>query len=290
MVSSFERDSRVYRILSEEKANLDQKLIELNTHADALSEYFNCFNDLVCCGTWFHIGGAIRGLDYDGILYDDSFMMCRPAYEYEIEKQKLYSNLVKEINVFLFIYSGLENLISFCDFPRHPLYNGKISSATFAIKQKFNSISPMLKYYDATVCLCERMFQESIDPQYKIANELTPVVDIFGLGLKLVYKVRNKIMHGDFFFPEPYDYGGTIPFHPAIINLCSRLALMSVQMLLIVYKDNNFDKELEIYNSSILRYDEETHTHYVNERNYLRGLHVKQIDFKEFQYELKFKD
>lgn len=276
---------RIYQVYLDELAEIDNELNNLSLHAKCLSEYLNCFDNYTNCATWFHIASSINELDYDGIVYDDSFYMCRPAYEYQKEKQILYKEFVREINIFLYIYSGLECLISICNFPQNPQFKGKIYATTFAMKEHFDNISPMLKCYDRIVRLCEKMYISSFDNNYSISKEFNSAVDIWGVGLKMVYRIRNQIMHGDFFFPEPIDYGSEIPFHAKIVYLCSRLTLVNIQMILLINRKDNFLDPLELYRSSILKDDE---GYYVNEKNYLKGMHVKQIDFNEDQYKLKF--
>lgn len=234
---------------------------------------------------WFHVANGIKDLSYDGINYDAAFEMCRPAYEYEIGRQELYQRLVKEITLFSYLYSGLEGIISSLQLNRCPKQAGKVNSATYFLKTSFAKWHLPIKGYENAVILCERMYKHSLDEGYRISSELGDCVSIHGLGLRLLYKVRNKLMHGDFFFPEPLDHSFRLPFQPEIINLCSRLVLMSVQMLFLACRSGDYLQQMEIYNSSILESNEEGEW-LTNEKNYLLTFHLKTPNFNSEQLTL----
>lgn len=280
---------KTYAYMISEKRAFEGTLIDLGLHAKGLSEY------MVAIGIegwdnlaqWFHIADGIKDLSYDGILYDDSFAMCRPAYEYEFDRQELYERLVKEITLFSYLYSGLEGIISDFRLDRCPKQNGKINSATHYLKRHFPAWHLPLKGYDKAVSLCEKMYQLAFQEPYKLAAELGDCVRLQGLGLKLLYKVRNKLMHGDFFFPEPLEYSDRFPFQPEIINLCSRLALLSVQMLFLAGRSGDYVKSMEIYNSSILGRNSDGEW-LTNEKNYLLTLHLATPNFHSEQLAFDF--
>lgn len=281
--------TKTYYNFLRQKEETESHLIDLGLHAKGLSEYMtsvqvNGWNNL---SQWLHIANGIKGLDYDGINYDDSFFMCRPAYEYEAERQKLYHRLVKEISVFSYVYSGLEGIISNLKLPECSSQKGKINSAAFFLKNSFNKWSLPIPNYDKVVSLCEKMFQTSIDKDYRLSKELNNCVSIHGLGLRVLYKVRNRIMHGDFFFPEPLDHSFTLPLQPEIINLCSRLVLMSIQMLFLAYRQGSYLDELGIYNSSILEKSLEDEW-LVCEKSYLKSFHLKRPDYVHEQLEIEY--
>jgi hypothetical protein len=281
--------TKTYYDILKQKEDFEANLIDMGLHAKGLAEYMisieiEGWNNL---SQWFHIANGIKELDYNGINYDDSYFMCRPAYEYETERQKLYHRLVKEITLFSYLYSGLEGIISKLQPVRCPNQIGKINSAAYYLKSSFPKWSLPIPCYDKTVRLCEKMFQFSFDKNYKLSMELGDCVSIHGLGLKMLYKVRNKIMHGDFFFPEPLGHSFTPPFQPEIINLCSRLILMNVQMLFLACRRGDYINEIEIYNSSILKKTEENEW-LISEKSYLIAFHLKCPDFNSEQLELEF--
>lgn len=280
--------TEIYKELVRRKRDIEGNLIDFGLHAKGISEYMISIGvgEWENLSQWFHIANSIKELNYDGITYDDSFFWCSPAYEYEIEKQELYQRLVKEITLFSYLYSGLEGVLTSLELPKCPHQRGKINSATYYLKKEFPTWSLPIAYYDKVVRLCEILFQQSFDKNYKLSSELGACVSIHGLGLKLLYKIRNKIMHGDFFFPEPLDHSFILPFQPEIINLCSRLVLMTVQMLFLAYRKGDYIEELQIYNSSIIYFEDKEW--FPSERHYLLALHRKLPDFHSEQLELCF--
>lgn len=277
----------IYTEIIRQKEELELVLIDLGVHSKGLSEYMIALenHNFQNLSQWLHITHGIKNLNYDGIVYDAGFFMCEPAYNYEIEKQELYQKLVKEITLFSYIYSGLEGIISELSLNKCPSKNGKINSAAYYLKNSFSEWHIPVIYYDRVLKLCEKMYNITFDTNYKVYNELCNCVSIHGLGLKILYKVRNKIMHGDFFFPEPFDHSWVLPFQPEIINLCSRLALMNIQMLFLAYRKGDYLDKLEIYNSSIFDNVEENEWT-VNEKCYLSNFHIIRPNFNTDQLEL----
>jgi hypothetical protein len=279
----------VYRHYLKQKALIEEPLANLGQHAKAISEYMTAIEieGWQNIAQWFHIANGIKELNYDGIRYDSAFSMCRPAYEYEVERQDLYQRLVTEITLFSYLYSGLEGIISSLNLPKCPSQNGKINAAAFYLKNNFSDWSNPIFKYSETVKLCEVMFQHSFDNNYKIISELQSCVGIQSIGLKLLYKVRNKIMHGDFFFPEPLEHSTNYPFQPEIISLCSRLILMTVQMLFLSCRKGDHDKCFQIYESSIFK-NSEDYDLVANEKVFLLNLHLERPDFTAEQLEIGF--
>lgn len=273
----------IYKDLLKQKEEIEKPLADLGQHAKAISEYMTAIQieNWGNLAQWFHIANGIKQLNYDGIRYDSSFYMCQPAYEYEVEKQSLYQRLVTEITLFSYLYSGLEGIISTLDLPKCPNQNGKINAASFYLKSSFTALSNPILNYSETVKLCEIMYRHSFDSEYSIFSELQQCVSLQGFGLKLLYRMRNKIMHGDFFFPEPLEHS-----QPEIVNLCSRLVLMTVQMLVLAYRRGYYDECLQIHESTILKRFKK-YDWVVNEKNYLTYLHLKSPEFTAQQLEIE---
>lgn len=190
-----------YQTLVGEKKELEEQFISIGLHSIGVSEYLIAKDQSwENISQWFHIANGIKDLNYDGINYDSAYSMCRPVYEYETARQKLYQRLVKEITTFTYLYNGLEAIISTLNIKNCPKFSGKINAATYTLQQKFNDIDLPVKLYSETVKLLERMFQSTLDEEYVLEGELkNKCVSVHGLGLRMLYKVRNMIMHGDFF-------------------------------------------------------------------------------------------
>ena len=172
--------------------------------------------------------------------------------------------------------------------PNCPKKDGKINAACYLIKNSYTDYESKLKLYSETVSLTAKMFSATIDKNYNLNVELkNSCVNTNALGLRLLYKVSNMIMHGDFFFPEPLDHSFIPPLQPEIIRLSSRLILLSTQIILLTQIDRKSDDEIMIYNSSIIDYEDEHPT--VNERNYLSGIQTKRPYYNSEQLDLELK-
>ncbi len=59
------------------------------------------------------------------------------------------------------------------------------------------------------------------------------LVDPAGIGIYTVYKIWNKFAHGALRFPKPEEYGGEQVFDVEIIDIATRIVLMTILTLLI---------------------------------------------------------
>jgi hypothetical protein len=290
-----------YFNLISSKSNIDSKLIDIGLHSKGISEYLNYSNT----SQWFHIAWSIKDLKYDGINYDASFMMCRPSYEYESAKQKLYKKLVSETTLFTNLYNGFESFINEIKLEECIHRKGKINAATKFISEKINENNFTIELYNDIVLLSVEMYNSIFDDHFSIIIKPNDCTNTFGLGIKLIYKIRNKLMHGDFFFPEPLDYGVKPPFHPELINLSSRLILISMQLLLIAKEKIENNQIGTLMNSTFLLKQKHPSSYCdekddceldcedcfyfsFNELSFLTNLHVKNADFNTLQLNIEF--
>ena len=228
--------------------------------------------------SWFHIASGIKNIDYDGITYDSSFEMCRPAYEYEIAKQEVHNEVVHELIYFNFIWSGLEILITDMKLNECPYQKGKINSACLFLKGNYSSFEPLIEYKK----LIDQLKYYIIKNKYKkLLNrfERNDCVSTAGLGIYVINKLRNEFAHGDFVFPEPQDWNIDLekPYEKEIINTSSRIILMTVQMLMIAYyKDKNY----------LIHYHNDQVFEGMPYLKYLQILHKPTFEFNPDQLEL----
>lgn len=272
-----------YNQLISRKDSIESSLVSIGKHCKGISEYLTAFYGLFDkTAQWFHIANGIKELNYDGITYDSSFSYCRPAYEYETARQKLFQKLVEEITLFTYIYSGLEAVINDLDIPDCPSRRGKINAAAYSLKNEGASNQIDLCMYNELIQLLDEMVQITFEKPFKISKALeSDCYTKASVGLYGLYKIRNMIMHGEFFFPEPLDYSSLYPFQPEILKCSSRLALLSVQMLLRINIEP--ESKFHINNSSILEIDEIVIDYdevVVSSMEYLTNLHVQNYSFK----------
>lgn len=280
-------DKKKYDSIINDLMEFDSNMIPLSKHIKGIAEYFNVKsypNDIY---NWFWISSSINSVDYDGIRQDCAFEMCRPAYEYETEKQKLHSQLVSNLTIFLFVYNGFESLVNYMNLPKHPKFNGKISATRYYIKNEFSDYFQKINGYQEALFLLKSLMKDSSLNENIIYFSGDDCTDLNGIGLKVVYKLRNKLAHGDFIFPEPMDWNLELPFESEIIELCTRLLLFSIQMLMLA-KNRDCYEELEMYDSEVF-YDENSDADFIiDEALLLKTLHIPRIDEDESQFKIEF--
>lgn len=263
--------------VNKRKAIVDNHFISLSEHSKSIAEYINNSDQFAYeedLYTWFRIAGSIRSIDYEGIDYRGYFY-DKAILAYEEENNELYAELVKEATVFIYLYNGLENLIKKLDLPEDKQRKGRINSAAIFITKHFNGKPNGILYHDDLLNNCVGMYCTSIDKDYKVSDEYYDLIDTNGIGVKFLYRLRNRLMHGDFLFPEP-DGCEKYPFHTQTINSCSRLLLMCVQLLLIAtLGDTSASNIFDIYTPN---YREIPDNFIINEADYLRKMHLEIIE------------
>ncbi len=204
-------------------------------------------------------------------------MMCRPAFEYEDSKQELHQRVVDNMTVFLYVYSGLEALINDSNFKNCKKNRGKINAAKLHIKSNFsNGFLSIPMYRESLNLLFSFIDQKDSDYQnLKTSFTLDDCCDFNGIGLKVVYKIRNLLAHGSFSFPEPLGHSYMMPLQSEIIEVSTRIILLSAQMIMIGNCEKQF-KKIDLYNSEVIdRNDGVDEEWEVDELIFLRSLHIQ---------------
>lgn len=248
-----------------------KELLSLQDHARRL---FMCLYELdkpykfQSSYSWLDVASRIEQVKYNGYLYDYSMGFCRDDYSDAIHQ--LNNKLLPELVFFNFAYCGLESLITTLEIhdSRKP---GKILSATKYISKHFEPLNIRLKYYEECILhLKSLLSKKNILTKEKYTSEkvfaTTENTSFHGVGLSVIYKIRNDFAHGSFLFPEPEDFSFEKPFEIDIYATASRVVLLSYQILLMAfYKTCNFKSRAECFGM--------VHEIYLPTMDYLRVLH-----------------
>ena len=258
-------------------------MIPIKLHLRGIVEYFlakepHAFESMV---NWFWMASSINNVDFDGIRYDCAFSMCRPAYEYEKEKQTLHARLVNELTIFLYAYSGFESMLNEFSLKKCPSNKGKINTARFFLQERYSENFNSITLYKNLLSVLRELMRKSSLNKYEKYFSIDKCTDINGVGLKIIYKIRNKLAHGDYNFPEPADWSYKLPFEPEITKVATRILLLSIQMLMISFNIDNFE-ELELYDSEVIDRDERG-DFTVNELDFLKSFHLEDKEKDESQ-------
>ncbi len=217
-------------------------LIDLTEHSYYLSRFFACENPSHdnYIYYWFQIASGIISIEYQSDRYDDSVFQCRPTMEYEEEKSKFHSKLIKALTTFNFIWGGFEAFLNSVNIPECPYQGGKINDASFWLLKNYDPDNVPLRYYPQVVEYLKGLIVKNSwygDP--KVLFKKKNCEGASAEGISIVYKIRNKLAHGDFQFSEPEEWNSEKPLDLPIINSASRIVLLTTQMMLSTFHQNS---------------------------------------------------
>lgn len=278
-----------YSLVLKEVELIETKLIPLRNHIKGIAEYLYSkdypFNTEVA--NWFWMASSINSVDFDGVIYDSAFIMCGFAHDYETKKQKLHGKLINELTLFLYVYSGFESLLNNLKLPSCQHKQGKVNKAKNYIKTRYTNYFSTFPRYMNIVGQLRALIKESSMKEYEKYFSIDDCTDYNGIGLKVVYKLRNKLAHGSFSFPEPCDWSFELPLESEIIRLSTRVLLISIQMIMLAKHQGNF-KNLFLSELNIAGFNRINENEQINEFHFLRTLHLLPSKQNETQFKLSF--
>lgn len=243
---------------------LDEKLIPIKEHIDLIAEYFNCkeFSSYNEVANWFSMAWSIKNTEYEDAKYFYELDPYQAANDYAQHTQKLRTRLLDQITLFLYAYMGFESLINILNLQSCPQMKGKINSVKHFIKAKSSSDYEPLNFYLENLNLLKELISKSSMNELVNVFSVDDCTCISGMGLKVVYKIRNKLAHGNYEFPISEDLSYHMPLEPEITKISIRLLLLTIQnIMLLKYKNN--------YGSLFSEHLEES-----DEYDFLRNLHL----------------
>jgi len=241
---------------------MDNKFKELSLHCSDLSKCIMAIEkssfDLIHVSEWLSVAAGITKVEFDSVRYsDNSILYCDSAYQFNVEREKVLNLFVNELTVFNYIWGSLEALVDFINLPQSNTVRGKVNLTCNYLKSDYEPLLTVAMYKDLIAKFNQLTslipYYSYITPQIK----LYPHVGISGLGLYLVYKIRNKFAHGSIEFPmSHYDEDNSRCLDAELINTSSRIVLLSIQMILIALYKN---KKVLIESSELRFLDYSTH-------------------------------
>jgi hypothetical protein len=231
----------------------NKDIVKVHEHCWRISCVFKTLYNYEIDFEWIHVAdwllmaSGVLKVDIDTVRFDNSAMWDSGVMEYENDRSDVLSNIAMELATFSFIWGGLETIIDIIvpkiDIDKY----GKINAACGYLKRNYEVGNVLTGYVDLIDELYNKLGKSFT--YKKTLNELNIYnkynykshVNIIGIGIFLVYRVRNLFAHGALEFPEPEEYTNRKTYDEDIINLSSRIVLMTIQMLLITfYEDDNF--------------------------------------------------
>ena len=217
------------------------QLIDLQEHCFKLREFlgecdqFRFLNAM----DWLDIAAGVESVKVTTAKHDDSLMYCGDAIAYEDKRSELLSNLATRLTIFNFVWGSFETVA------KTLLGNKKrsiVNKTTKFLKQNYSPI-PRIAFYDENLRALHKFIHGT--GSYEVGCDdfkLTDSVNRTGLGLHVVREIRNDLAHGSAHLPLPDDWErgekdllSSEHRHLNLIDTCTRIILLTVQMLLIAH-------------------------------------------------------
>lgn len=192
-------------------------------------------------GDWLHIAASINDVSINTMNYDSDIILCGDGLRWEEERSEIIKKTTKLLIVFNFIWGSFENIAKIISPPeiKNTIKKKRniVDDCLYYLK-KYYPQRDHLRFYDKILiqfreCIESHQKYKYLSKQFKIY----PFCGIEGLGLHIVRIIRNDFAHGTAQIPLPPDEDDDkehiLLFH--ILELSSRLILMTIQMLLMVY-------------------------------------------------------
>lgn len=222
---------------------------------------------------WFRICSRITKIEYNEGLHDNTWIICGPAGDYDDAVSVYLERLLLNLTYFTYIWGGFESFVEDLNLPDCPNQRGKFNKVSFYLLNHYETDFKIPKYYNNLITLLTNYLKDtpSFNADKNLFN-LSQCAGKSGIGLTLVYKIRNGFAHGAFEFGEPEEYNMTKSYHTRIIHISCRIILLTIQMMLLaIHKDDHVQIERLIG----LNENEEI----IPGIEYLQNLHLK--DYKK---------
>lgn len=195
-------------------------------------------------GDYLSIAAGIFNIEFL-FNYYNRCDLCTIADNYDDSMGEKYSKIVVELTLFMFIWASLEALIDLIiSNTEKEKEGGKIKAACTLLEHTFINQNCLPFYDELLKSLKEMAFSSEIFRRFIINIKENQFNNTSGEALELIYKIRNSFAHGFLKFSIETDNAIMDIKDDKIINLSSKLTLISMQMLLLAYfrKNNYLDK------------------------------------------------
>lgn len=198
---------------------------------------------------WLRLASGIKDVKYDSYLLDDgSGLYCSTARYWDDKQDVLEDRFVNNLTLFLYIWNTVESTYRTIYPPKLKRFNGKINRLCNYISSNQDKARPIPQYtkmIDALHNLSHRI--EWSDGLFKSSKP--SFVNTASYGLFLSYKIRNIIAHAEDIAPKTPQRTSKFLSGASLLPIVSRIVLMSIQQLLIIYtsRDEYYCDELGYY-------------------------------------------
>lgn len=228
---------------------------------------------------WLQIASGLARIDFNSARYDESLFMCGRAAEYEEARTAILAPLILEMARFSFIWGALESLLDILKLPKFKRSQSDVDAACDYLKREYEPLPFPVLYLDLLADLRYRFVNSGEYGALGAEFNLQEHIGRSGVGLHIVRKIRNRLAHGAFAFPAPEGWGGEKGIDEEVLTTCSRLVLLSLQMLV---------GAAEKQRSENVEISEEGETKEIGLLTYLRIAHINSQGADLGQESLRF--
>lgn len=190
--------------------------------------------DLLCwdeVSDWLTVASSIETVEVNTAKYDRPFM-C-DDHGYGEARDILLRQFVEDFSMFGLVWGALEGMLDHLKLLPRPNRKGKISAACLHLKSEFRSKTTCLglrEELQSFLLTAQRCLGfDRVWRRYVRGQEFGEA----GIGLHVVYELRNQFAHGSVVFPRPDVDNKPTSGHQTLTKHATRIVLLQIQMLLI---------------------------------------------------------
>jgi len=186
---------------------------------------------------WLHLASGLKnvefninGLDHTNRMVEDLY---KPIYE---ERSKKITRVVGAITRFNNIWAGLETLIAHFFSTKGSKVEGRIDIFCNYLKTNYEPQKNLI-LYNQNIRELKRLLKQSslfkINQFRSHLNRRTGAIGKSGVGLNMVQNIKSYFAYGSCHVPVAAPGFEEMPVDSTIVDICSRIVLLSIQMFLL---------------------------------------------------------
>jgi hypothetical protein len=164
-------------------------------------------------------------------------MYCSDAGEYEGKRSDLLSEVLQALLRFTFVWGAFETLAKILAPPPVPKHvkpaNKIVDRVSYQLRNSFDQHRTVPWGYSYWLQELKTAIRSEGWVQLKRHFALNACAGHSGMAISVVRHIRNRFAHGIVRLPEPEHLTGRRPNEPLIIDLSTRLTLVTMQMMLL---------------------------------------------------------
>ena len=211
---------------------MKHNLLTTSEHASALATFLDQTEGpsmWMDVKEWLIVASGIGSVTLDTRQFDDNIGWCRFADEFMEARDRLLQDYVTELTRFTYCWAALECAVDAIDPPSAPR-RGKINSACCYITENSQSANGVCYYTELLYDFRQRLV-ECREQRVLCRFDSPSFVSINSQALYVIYRVRNQFAHAELTLPLPDSNNKPRSPYIPLVQLASRLTLMSIQHL-----------------------------------------------------------